>query len=298
MLPPLINPTQDEALLQIVPCPPVSTSDRLGWTGIQMQHHCPPAWENVEHSMTQHFVVVHHSHQTVQGERTIDGRKQEEQLDDGQVVILPATASHKMRWNGQGDFTVLMLDPLHLARTAYESVDSDRFEMIPQFAMFDPLIYQIGLTLKSEVESGVNNRLYAESLATMLSAHLLQRYSVWKQVIPLYQGGLPKRQLRLILDFIDTHLTEELSLETLAAIVQISPFQFIRLFKQSTGLTPHRYVQHQRVEKAKVLLNQQNWMMLDIAKRVGFHSDHYFSSVFCKYTGVTPTIYRDHQESC
>ncbi|WP_190646949.1 hypothetical protein [Oculatella sp. FACHB-28] len=178
MLPPLIDPTQEEALLQIVPCPPVSTSDHLNWTGIQVQHHQPPAWENREHSMTQHCVVVHHSSQTVQGERIINGRKQEEQLDDGQVVILPATAPHKMCWNGQGDFTVLMLDPPHLARTAYESVDGDRFEMIPQFAMFDPLIYQIGLALKSEVELGANNRLYAESLATLLSAHLLQRYSV------------------------------------------------------------------------------------------------------------------------
>lgn len=117
MLPPLIDSTQNEFLLQIMPCPPVSTNDHLNWTRVQVQHHRPPAWENAEHLMMQHFVVVHHSNQSVQGERMIDGRKQEEQLDDGQVVILPATASHKMRWNGQGDFTVLMLDPLHLART-------------------------------------------------------------------------------------------------------------------------------------------------------------------------------------
>ncbi|MBD2463526.1 helix-turn-helix transcriptional regulator [Oscillatoria sp. FACHB-1407] len=251
MAPPLIDPTKAETILQIVPCPPISTSDHLGWAGIQVQHHCPPAWENAEHSMNQHFVVVHHADQTAQAERTIDGRQQKEQLDNGQVVILPATVSHKVRWNRQGNFTVLMLDPLHLARTAYESVDSDRFELIPQFAMFDPLIYQIGLVLKAEVESGVNNRLYVDSLTTMLSAHLLQRYSVWKQILPSYQGGLPKHQLRLILDLIDTYLTEELSLETLAVALQMSPLRFMRLFKQSTGLTPHQYVQRQRVEKGK-----------------------------------------------
>lgn len=253
MVLPLIDFTKAEAILQIVPCLPVSTSEHLGWTGIQVQHHCPPAWENSEHSINQHLVVVHHSSWTVQGIRTIDGRRQEEQLDNGQIVILPATVSHKMSWDRQGDFTVLMLEPLHLARIAYESVDGDRFEMIPQFAMFDPLIYQIGLALKSEVKSGVNNRLYAESLVTMLSAHLLQRYSVWRQIISPYQGGLPKQQLRLILDFIDTYSTTELSLETLAAVVQMSPFRFLQLFKQSTGLTPHQYVQRQRVEKEKKL---------------------------------------------
>lgn len=168
--------------------------------------------------------------------------------------------------------------------------------MIPQFAMFDPLIYQIGLALKSEMESGVNNCLYAESLATMLSAYLLQRYSVWQQTLPPYRDSLPKRQLRLILDFIDTHLTEELSLKTLTAIVQMSPFCFIRLFKQSIGLTAHQYVQRRRGEMAKKLLKEQNLMVSDIAKRVGFHSPRHFSSVFRTYTGVIPTNYRNYEE--
>ena len=293
MEPLLINPTQDESLLQVMPCPPVSTSNHLGWTAIQVQHHQPPAWENSEHSMTQHVVVVHHANHTVQAERTINRRRQEEQLDRGQIVIIPANNQHKLRWDGDGDFTLLMVDPIRLAQTAYESVNDDLVEIVPQFAMLDPLIYQIGLALKAEMESDVSDRLYAESLATLLSAQLLRHYSAWRQILRSDKGGLSQRQLHLVLDFIHTHLREDLSLAALTAAVQLSPFYFMRLFKQATGMTPHQYVQHSRIEKAKQFLSQQNLTLTDIARQVGFKSAQHLSSVFHKHTGVTPKTYRE-----
>lgn len=183
MEPLLINPTHDESLLQVMPCPPVSTSDRLGWTGIQVQHHRSPAWENPEHAMSQHVIVVHHADHTVQVERTINGRRQAEHLDRGQIVIIPAHTLHKICWNGEGDFTLLVLDPLHLAQLAYESNRVDHVEIVPQFAMFDPLIYEIGLALKAEMEADESDRVYAESLTTLLSAHLLRHYSVWRPTL-------------------------------------------------------------------------------------------------------------------
>ncbi|MBD2060646.1 helix-turn-helix transcriptional regulator [Oculatella sp. FACHB-28] len=74
----------------------------------------------------------------------------------------------------------------------------------------------------------------------------------------------------------------------------MSLFHFIRLFKQSTDLTPYQYVQRRRVEMAKKLLNQQNLTVLDISKQTGFQSSNYFSNIFCKYAGVTPTSYRKY----
>lgn len=295
MEPLLINPTQDDSLLQVMPCPPVRTSENLMWTGIQVQHHRSPAWENPEHTMTQHVLVVHHANQTIQAERTMAGRRQEEHLDRGQIVVIPAQTPHKIRWHGDGDFTLLLLDPLHLAQTAHESVNVDRVEIMPQFARFDPLLYQLGLTLKAEMEVDGSDRVYAESLATLLSAHLLRHYSVWQQTLPSSDSGLSKQQLRLVLDFMHSHLNEELSLEMLTAVVQVSPFYFMRRFQQSTGSTPHQYLQQLRVEKAKWLLKQPGLTIAAIAKQVGFHSDRQFASVFHKQTGVTPITYREHQ---
>ena len=291
MEPLLINPTQKASLLQVMPCPPVCTSENLGWTGIQVQHHRSPAWENPEHTMRQHVLVVHHANQTIQAERSMAGRRQAEYLDRGQIVIIPAQTPHQIRWHGDGDFTLLLLDPLHLAQTAYESVSIDRVEIMPQFARFDSLIYQLGLTLKAEMAADGSDRIYAESLATLLAAHLIRHYSVWQQTLPSSDSGLSQQQLRLVLDFMRSHLSEELSLEVLTAVVQLSPFYFMRRFQQSTGSTPHQYLQQLRVAKAKQLLKQPGLTIADIAKQVGFHSDRQFASVFHKHTGVTPSTY-------
>jgi AraC family transcriptional regulator len=245
--------------------------------------------------MTQHVLVVHHANQTIQAERTMAGRTQAEHLDRGQIVIIPAQTPHKIRWHGDGDFTLLLLDPLHLAQTAYESVKVDRVEIMPQFARLDPLLYQLGLTLKAEMAAEGSDRVYAESLATLLSAHLLRHYSAWQQTLPFGDSGLSKQQLRLVLDFMQSHLHEELSLDVLTAVVQLSPFYFMRRFQESTGSTPHQYLQQLRVEQAKRLLKQPSLTIADIAQQVGFHSDRQFSSVFHKQIGVTPSTYRENQ---
>ena len=87
---------------------------------------------------------------------------------------------------------------------------------------------------------------------------------------------------------ITDHLDQELSLEGLAAISQLSAYHFCRAFKRSTGLTPHQYVIRQRVERAKVLLKGGKMGIAEVAVACGFTHQSHLNRHFKRLTGVTP----------
>ncbi|WP_051469900.1 hypothetical protein [Fischerella sp. PCC 9605] len=209
-------------------------SNKVSWNGIYLQHCCQPPSEIPAHCHVQHVVAIHHFQQTVKLERVFDGRRQTEHIVNGDIVVVPAnvihyfqrlvkpkkgldnflqteriannhavaeTTSHHSCVNREDEFTLLYLEPLLIARIAYESVNPDSVEILPHFSKPDPLIYQIGLALKAELESEeADSHLYAESAATMLAAHLLRHYSVRKYTLKDYSGGLPKSKLRQVID--------------------------------------------------------------------------------------------------
>lgn len=97
--------------------------------------------------------------------------------------------------------------------------------------------------------------------------------------------------LTKVTDYLDRHYNENLSLESLASNFQISSYYMSRIVKLATNLTFSEYVTQVRVEKSKELLKIGNVSIKEIAFHVGFSSQHYFSRIFKKYTGMTPTEY-------
>jgi AraC family transcriptional regulator len=103
-----------------------------------------------------------------------------------------------------------------------------------------------------------------------------------------YIGGLSPTQLKRVTDYINDHLAQELSLEELAAIAQLSPYHFCRSFKRSIGFTPHQYVIRQRVERAKLLLKDGKMGIVEVAIACGFTHQSHLNRHFKRLTGVTP----------
>ncbi len=292
--PPLaVDFTKENEVLQILPRLPIVSSQNLQWNGIYVQQHHQPAWETPEYSHIRHMLLVHTSGQIVQTERVLDGHRRSEQLSDGNVVIVPATVQHQANWNRENTFTLLFIEPAHLAQVAHESINFDRVELIPQFARLDPLIYQIVLSLKAELElNGLGNRLFVDSLTTALSIHLLRTYTIWQQPLRTYADGLSQYKLQQTIDYINTYLEEDLSLEAIASTLGMSQYYFARLFKQSMGIAPYQYVIQQRVERAKQLLRQRELSIAEIALRCGFASQGHLNLHFKRLVGVTPREFR------
>ena len=288
-----LDATQEDLIVQaqILPRPPLLSSQKFGWEGIHVQHHRQPSWEVPKHYKQQHVICVRHCEYPYKREHVLDGRRQSYLVEDGSILLIPAYVEHAGNWNEENSFTLLMLEPTQVAQIAHEFVDTDRVEFAPQFNAPDPLIHQICLALLSELKSnGLGTRLYAESLTTALSAHLLKKYSTQPLRESAHRVG--NNQLRPAIDFINENLDQDLKLAEIAAVVNMSQFYFARMFKQLMGISPHQYVVGRRMERAQQLLTKSQLSVAEIASRVGFSNQSHFTAQFRKATGTTPKSYR------
>src|SRR6267378_7392155 len=105
-------------------------------------------------------------------------------------------------------------------------------------------------------------------------------------------GGLPERRLRRVAQYVQDNLHRELRLAELSGLVHMSPYHFARLFKRSTGVSPHRFLVRRRIEQASALLAAQTLPIAEIARSVGFRTPSHFTTTFRRVTGITPTAYR------
>lgn len=131
------------------------------------------------------------------------------------------------------------------------------------------------------------------SLVQLITASLVEKYADAASAPPEYRGGLPIGQLRKVQDYIAAHLAEPLTLETLARLVELSPFHFARVFKQTTGVSPRQFVTRERITRAQLLIRETSRSLIEIALEVGYVSPSHFAQVFRRIAGVTPTRFRN-----
>jgi AraC family transcriptional regulator len=156
------------------------------------------------------------------------------------------------------------------------------------------LLAQLGVALRAQSgEPRPFGRLMLSGLVSTMVAHLGQHHSNCGPAAPAPRsGGLPPARLRLVLDHIDAHLAAEIALEELAALAGRSACHFLRCFKQSTGVSPHRYVMQRRIERASALLAAGELPLVDIALACGFADQSHFGRVFRRERNLTPLAYR------
>ena len=93
--------------------------------------------------------------------------------------------------------------------------------------------------------------------------------------------------------YIEENYSKDISLDDVSRIVDISPYYFSKLFKEETGENFIEYVTNRRIEKAKELLEHSSLNIKCICVDTGYSDPNYFSRIFKKQVGVTPTEYRD-----
>ena len=183
----------------------------------------------------------------------------------GDIGIYPAGTSTQCTIETHHDYryNCLQLKTDAVNKAVSEVIDISNFELDPKFGLADPLVkhilYQIGSVTDDKASL---DRLYVDSLANTLFVHLLQNHATCKKAIPQYAEGLSQYQLRRAIDYIQTHLEQDIKLADIVDLLGMSQYYFARLFRQSMGVAPYQYVIQQRVERAKRLLRQPPKMSL------------------------------------
>lgn len=287
----LLDYRQQKASTPFVPNLPVLSSKH--WDSIHLEYHRQPRFETVEHQHTMHVIACGVGDRLAPGERSLDGKVRLERRDRGNIAIIPAGIAHRCNWQATAEFGILAIEPKLLQQVGRDLVDEDFIELIPQFMNeTDGLIQRIFSTLKDELKlHKIASNLMIDSLKTTLAIHLLRKYCSTKPKLSSYGNGLNISKLRQVKDYIYQHLDRDLKVIELAAIVNMSPWHFIRSFKTTTGQTPHQYILQQRIEKARNLLEQNQISIAEISNVVGFCDQSHFTKYFKRIVGITPRQY-------
>ena len=151
----------------------------------------------------------------------------------------------------------------------------------------------------NEMESADTEEVLAESGKNMESAIAYAKKMI-SQAIEIRDqnsGNKNRSILKTAVDFIDSHYMEEdISLNTVANVANISANHFSALFSQNMGQTFIEYLTSLRMNKAKELLRCTGMRSSEIAGEIGYKDAHYFSYLFKKTQGMTPSDYRKARE--
>lgn len=272
------------------------TSAPLGWQGLRVEYESKqPASDIVHPPLTCLWLVL-------TGETCAEGT--DHRCDDARhhgnglphaVNLLPPGVESQWRWRNTFESTHYQLSPALVAKVAEEAFNFDPARVhfpVRYYDQSSPEVIHTLTALRHELlTGGPGGRLCAESLANVLVVQLIRQLSNRKGLsgdVRGTGGRLPRQALQAVEEYIHAHLDQSISLAELAAVAHLSEFHFARLFKQTTGLPPHQFVIHVRIERAKRLITAGRLSLAQIALEVGFSDQSQFTRHFKRLVGVTP----------
>ena len=209
----------------------------------------------------------------------------------GQFCVVPANTSTRWTLSRPARSLLLRLSPSLVCDTAHAMGLGDRFaELTPAIHIRDPQIERIGWLMQVEDDHAYpSGRLFTDSLASALAARLLHLGSRTTDSATKTARALPAWRLRRVIEYVEAHLGEELSLAELANVAGYSLSHFKSLFTQAVGTPVHRFVLERRVERARMRLLEGGRSLTDIALEAGFSHPSHMARCMRRVLGVTPS---------
>lgn len=184
--------------------------------------------------------------------------------------------------NQKDDYTVELLEDTQAFSvhfTTEEFVDTDSF----CFPVSDPTKFHSLLqTAEAAYHSGKHHLLYSAL------------HQICAEIQRISQKNYAKQDERILIakSYMDVHFQEKDCLSVAIFQAGISQRRFCDLFFRNFDITPNRYIRRRRIDQGKVLLSAGGLSVADVAEECGFSDVYYFSKVFKKETGVSPSKWK------
>jgi AraC family transcriptional regulator len=271
--------------------PPLLGQDFLGDTEValpwrQQPHdaYCPP--------MRHHIIAG-----VFRGDGTTalkaGGKQLQVHSQAGTIIINPKGTDGWWHCTGSPLVSNVFLGEERLQRCSDEVARGARPELPLSLQLHDPTLFNLlGLIAEESAVEDAVSKLYMEHLVDAVCLHLLRTHSVFPVSSAFNRGGLSPSQVRRVTEYIQSHLDEDIRLQTLADLVGRSRFHFCRAFRKVTGYTPHQVLMRLRVRRACELLASSTMSITEVGMAVGYQTSSSFAQAFRIVTGETPSRYR------
>ncbi len=141
------------------------------------------------------------------------------------------------------------------------------------------------------VGAGDDKPGHIETLCRALAGYLAS-YSTKEAADREKRLAIAPARLKRVLDFVDENFASPIGLADMAAVAELSPYHFGRVFKHATGKSPYQHLIYCRIVRSQILLASTERSMTDIAAACGFLTQAHFSTAFSRQTGMSPSRYR------
>ncbi|WP_414447927.1 AraC family ligand binding domain-containing protein [Burkholderia sp. 22PA0099] len=213
-------------------------------------------------------------------------------LGPGSISLMPPGEVHDGTRVGDAAYSLktFRLPPAWLADIADELAGGANGPVLHGATLTDPALAQrlstIHTALRSEDLDGPLG-LQSAWLLALERLFVQSRGFVPREV----GGGLADVQWRRVRDYCEAHLAEKITLESLAALCETDRFVFLKLFKQTTSMTPHAWLVRLRLERACMMLHHGTQSIAQVAQAVGFYDQSHFNRAFRRAFGCAPSRY-------
>lgn len=266
------------------------------WPGVKVGHYRLLPGATGDHAHRTHQVFVPLAGAVTILDRGAKGQPIKRRRTVGEISVTPAGSCFSAQWKRELEYVSVFFTEDFLNRATIDFTANLKAQLVLSCGPQDELVRSIAQALAAEIDAELPaGKLYAESLVNALAVHLLRHYSTDSLIPDLQFGGLPAHKLRRAVEFMETHLADDLSLTEIAETVELSQYHFARAFKQSTGQTPIQFLMQRRVEAAKQLLSQSALPIVEVSLRTGFKNQSHFTTLFRRLTKQTPRAYRNGQ---
>jgi len=270
-----------------------SSSAQLGWRGLVVEEYSIDPGEKPESVTDQYIVELNTGHAAISGERS--GRRGHMMrffkpqgtfniYSDGVLSFVRPTVN-------ESELTVVALEQSLVRDVAEETKQASR-RISGRLGISDRSISSLIRLLAAEARSGgPSGALYVDHLKHALTLKLLS-LDQDRETTPAPRHTLSESALRRVLGMMEADLAKNLSLDSLARESGYSRTHFLRLFRATTGETPHQYLLRLRINHAQSMILHRRGNLVDIALASGFSAHAHFSRVFRQVLGRSPSEFR------
>jgi AraC family transcriptional regulator len=275
-----------EALPTLAHAKIFATSKTYGWDGMYAEVGENRSWHVEDMVPVGHYIAISRDTQDFHFKvRDAQGAWQPVVMKPQSLWIQPASQSFSFHVDTMSRWCGVIVQPAKL-----KALIGAEAAVEPAIGLQDEILSSVMRAITAEVLQGGNSGArFADAMLTVIATQLLRLFGA-ANVAP--KGGITGRQLRLVMDYVDAQLEHDIAVSDLAQIASLSEAHFSRAFKQTAGVSPHKFITERRLERAKRMLADTPDSLIQIALACGFADQAHFSRSFQQVFGVSPSALR------